>query len=194
MELGVKKHGGKASSKQWRDLNEKWAITDLVMKNGMSPLGGIDTGKLSRYMMSPAEVNRTLLGRGNKSITDLQNIAKLDYIQKNQSGGGLNRLTAGGEDDRWDPDFKKQSFLNTPWSLKLPVVGRAKVGAYTSGYPSETGLLGLDRKGNYSAAKLGRALAQSTDAQRNLLEGTYDTGSTIYNELSSLLDGIDDKK
>jgi hypothetical protein len=144
-------------------------------------------------MMSPKEVNRTLLGRGNKNITDLQNIAKLDYIQKNQSGGGLSRLSSGGEDDRWDPDFKRQSFLNTPWSLKLPVVGRAKVGAYTSGYPSETGLLGLDRKGNYSAAKLGRALAQSTDAQRNLLEGTYDVGSSVYSELSSLLDGIDDK-
>jgi len=190
MQSGISKSTDDNTVKLWKDLNEKWAMTDLVMKNGMDPIGGVNANKLSGYFMGPGEVNRTLLGRGGR-VKDLQKIAKLNYIQRKQAGGGLNRLTAGGEDDRWDPAFKKQSFLNTPWSLKLPALGRAKVKMYQAGYPASTGLLNLNRQGDYSAAKLGRALEQSADTRT----GAYDMAKTglmnSYDFIDTMLFGED---
>ena len=162
MELGVKEYGGTATASQWKDLNERWAMTDLIEKNGMNLLGGIDSNKLSRYLGSPDEISRTLHGTGGR-IKELQKIAKLNFIQREQAGGGLNRLHAG-DNDSFDPTSKKQGFMSTPMSLKLPLLGRAKVGLYTAGYPAKTGLLGLDPASNWrNPSKIGRAANQSTD-------------------------------
>lgn len=158
MSEGVARGQGTATAALWKDLNERFAMTELVMNNGMNPLGGINLNRLSNYFMEH-DANRILTGQGGR-VKDLHNLVKLNHMNKNQqgsslSGPGIEHITKEGKSE-------SARLLNTPSSLDTSLPRWLKIRAYQSGYPASSGLLGLSREGNYSAPNLMRMIEQGT--------------------------------
>lgn len=82
---------GKADAKQWRDLNERYAMTSMLLKNGVTPSGVVDPSGITNAVMSNDEAIRTLTGKGGR-IRKFQDIARYNDILKNTEGGSLTGL------------------------------------------------------------------------------------------------------
>lgn len=147
----------KATAKEWKDLNERYAMTRLVMENGMDPLGGIDTGKLTGKLMSGDETIRTLTSKGGR-IKKLQDIAKIDAMQKRQAGAEGWSGSGVEQGDTAKQGLLKSTF-STPLITRIPMSTRAGMNMYMSGYPSVTGLTGLSRP---AIGKISRAQEQGS--------------------------------
>lgn len=168
IERGVKSTHGEIGVLRWKDLNERWAMTDLVVKNGMDITNKIDHAKLARYFTGKNEVKRTVFDEGADRLKEIRNASTVMKLHHNTSGSSLMRLSA--EDDGiLDQAAKKQHFMNTPLAMQLPVGTRAKLGLYQKGYPAESGLAYLNRHGPYSASKVFRAANQSIGHDNNAL-------------------------
>lgn len=92
---------GTASAAQWKDLNERYAMTNLFMKNGLTESGMLDVNKLSNAMMTDKESMRTLTGQGGR-IKRFQDIARYNDVLngKDVPGGdltGLGERSVGSE-------------------------------------------------------------------------------------------------
>lgn len=84
---------GTVTAKQWKDLNERYAMTNLFMKNGLTESGMLDVNKLSNAMMTDREAARTLTGQGGR-IKRFQDIARYNDVLngKDVPGGDLTGL------------------------------------------------------------------------------------------------------
>lgn len=177
IERGIKDFGGEASAQQWKDLNERYAMSNLLMESGMTPTGGVDMNKLTSKLMG-SDAKRTLLEDGG-AIKDLQKLVKLNYIQSKQAGSDLSGTMMGAHQQ--GAQSENQAFLRTPWSMRVPLLSRARAAAYRSGYPSKTGLLNL-KPGQSS--QLTRAAEQGGGLYTEDIAGGIGDG---YNSLQELL-------
>lgn len=132
----------KSTAKEWKDLNERYAMTEIVMNNGLDGLGGIDTRKLTNHLMSDAEAKRTLLGQGNR-IKHLQAIEKIGVLEdRMHKGMGWNGT---GTDVPTGKVSMAQRIMQMPITSTLSPTKRASMGMYLSGFPSVTGYTGLPK-------------------------------------------------
>lgn len=102
-----------AKASQWKDLNERYAMTNILLNNGLTPSGMLDTKGLKTAMMHGPEAKRTLIGQGNR-IRKFQDIVRYDDALHGQDipGGDLTGL--GGRDAD-----SKRGVLRTVGSLIL---------------------------------------------------------------------------
>jgi hypothetical protein len=164
---GLKTANGDDMGAMWSDLREKWAITDMVMKKGMNKLNEFDSGKMGNHFMAQ-DPKRMLMEQGGR-IRDLQRLAKLHAVQKKQAGRGLDRHDIEGEKG------EKQHLMSTPMSLRIPMMARIRAGLYRYGFPSKTGILGMDPKNKtWNTPDVSRAAEQATDSHRELGEAGHD--------------------
>lgn len=112
---------GKAKASEWRDLNERYAMTNLLLKNGMTPQGAIDPLGITSAVMKGDEAIRTLTGKGGR-IKQFQKIARYNDVLNNVEGGSLTGL--GKADLSAD-----RSLVKTPLAYRLPLYPHM-VGAY----------------------------------------------------------------
>ena len=141
----------KATAANWKDLNERYAMTNLVMKHGMTPNGMIDPQRISHKVMQGDEAIRTLTGRGGR-IKKLQDVARYNDILNNVEGGSLTGL--GSADYGAD-----RALVKAPWKYRLPLAPRARV-AYRLSQAPTWGL------GPTAGAQVGRAFSQTEPADK----------------------------
>lgn len=169
IERGVKDFGGEAGAAKWKDLNERWALSNLVMEKGMNPLGFVDGAKLGKYLLSE-DPQRFLMETAGPRMTELQKAAKLSYMTKNQANNGL------GNSLGYVSNPEKKSAVET--MLSSPLAGAASftglpqllMGLYKRGWPSTTGMLGFDGSLFRNAPTYTRSLGQASQFYPSLGE------------------------
>ena len=145
MESGIRSRTNDVTAAKWTDLDERMAITKLVMNKGMDNSGSVDLNKLGNHLIN-TDAERYLMEKGGR-ITDLFELSKYEAGLRNQQGSGL---TGTGIHHTGDDAGKKKSefrsFITTPKSLEIPKIRRALYDIYKSGYPATTGVLALPQK------------------------------------------------
>lgn len=106
----------KTTAAQWRDLNERYAMTRLLLEKGMTPSGRIDPLGITSAVMDSDEAIRTLTGKGGR-IKQFQKIARYNDVLNNVEGGTLTGL--GGADKGADRNLSK-----LPWKYRIPLAAR----------------------------------------------------------------------
>lgn len=157
----------------WKDLNEQYAISKLVMNKGMNSLNQIDMPKLSQHLMA-SDSERLLRGKGGR-ISDLHKIVKLHQIKNKQFRSGFG-------DENVAPDSMEaapsKNMISTPAGDKVGLYRRARMIPYMAGYPAKTGLLNLPVDGPYSPKDLLRSFQQggdyNVDTLADIWEWTHD--------------------
>lgn len=165
MDSGIEegmKLGGKYDPKLWKDLNERYAMSKILIDHGLTPSGRIDSKKISNHLMSK-DSERTLQGKGGR-ITELQKIAKLQDVVKGQSKGGL-----GKTDVELDSRSYDLSSMSSPVKLQTTPFNKLRADLQVQGYPFTRGFANpiaalppMYKQG--ATQKLGRATAQGYHA------------------------------
>jgi hypothetical protein len=185
MERGLKTLGSGNSAKQWSDLRENYAITKMVMDNGMNPSGAVDLKKLGKHLEA-TDMDRMLLEEGGK-VQNLHSLARVNWIEGKKRGGGL---TGSGVHDPKDKTGEVSNFISTPNDVTEPWWRRKLYDIYQSGYPANTGILGLPRKARIPE-NLSRAASQGVDTIENLghmaLGGVADSADYVNDTISDFL-------
>ncbi len=188
MEKGIRQFGGEASAAQWKDLNERYAMTKLFIEKGSTPTGNIDPARLTAYFQS-SDPERMLLESGGR-VTDLHKLAKLNYVMKNQAGSALTGTGMMTYKKNPTKQSMRQRLLSSPAGSAVPFIPEMMLKRYAGGYPSVSGYLGMgigdglagrpflggnlgrlwDHPGLYT-----RALAQGTQVHPAAIEGGIDS-------------------
>lgn len=84
---------GKKTAAEWKDMNERYAMTKMLMEGGMTPSGKVDASKLTSSVMNGTEASRTLTGQGGR-IKKFQDIARYNDVLHGSDveGGSLTGL------------------------------------------------------------------------------------------------------
>lgn len=160
IEAGIEA-SGEGLSQQWRDLNEKYAMTHFMLNNGMNAAGGIEPKKIATKLMS-TDAERLLTGRGGR-IGKFHDIAQISAIESKQAGGGLGNMNVDAL-----PGDEVPGLFSTPSVAQMGPLRAAKFQAFMKGYPNKTGLANLPRAGVLSTERLGAAAQQGTDNFREI--------------------------
>lgn len=142
---------GKGKASEWKDLNERYAMTNLLARKGLTPTGVVDPTKITSAVMNGDEALRTLTSRGGR-IKNFQKIAKYNDVLDNVEGGSLTGL--GKADMTANRDIGK-----LPFRYKLPLYARA-AGRYRLGQVPTWGL------GPTASLQTGRAIMQTEPADK----------------------------
>lgn len=142
---------GKAKASEWKDLNERYAMTSMLARNGLTPTGVVDPSRITSTVMNGDEALRTLTSRGGR-IQNFQKIAKYNDVLDNVEGGSLTGL--GKADMTASRDMGK-----LPFRYKLPLYARA-AGRYRLGQMPTWGF------GPTASLQTGRALMQTEPADK----------------------------
>lgn len=142
----------KKTAAEWKDLNERYAMTNLVMNKGMNSTGKVDADMIENAMMAEGEAIRTLTGKGGR-IKNLQDIARYNNILKDVEGGSLTGL--GVADYAADRSLGK-----LPFAYHLKPYARA-VASYRLGQTPWFIPKPHHGLGTTAALRMGRAFAQT---------------------------------
>ena len=142
---------GKKTAAEWKDLNERYAMTNLLARKGLTETGAVDPTKITSAVMRDDEALRTLTDKGGR-IKNFQKIAKYNDILNNVEGGSLTGL--GTADYAASRELGKM-----PFRYKLPLYARS-AGAYRLSRMPTYGL------GPLASLQTGRAFAQTEPADK----------------------------
>lgn len=161
MERGITLGQGSGRAKEWKDINERWAMSKLAMDKGIDATGDVDMKKLSEHLMTK-DSERLLTGEGGR-VQNMHRIAELSKLKSKQ------QRDVFGQNSIKDDETKFKGLLGTPYEFLVPVTDRAMTRAYMAGWPQNTGLLGANVGGKHygmkpkDTAKLLRAVEQGGD-------------------------------
>lgn len=141
----------RGTAKEWKDLNERYAMTNMLARDGLTETGAVNPLKITSAVMNNDEAIRTLTNKGGR-IKNFQKIAKYNDILSNVEGGSLTGL--GAADMSASRDLGK-----LPFRYKLPLYARS-AGAYRLSRAPTMGL------GPLASLKTGRAFAQTEPADK----------------------------
>ena len=179
-EKGVARAKGTTGAKQWKDLNTKYAMTNLVLEHGMGT-NGIDPTRLYDHLRSN-DAMRLFLDKGPPQLQSLQKLAKVGDILAHQDKafGAMKQPKSLGV------FTSVAQMASVPGLSQLTKLGAAPLlWAYKKGYPGTTGFLNMHPDATLPVgpfrAKLGRywegpglythAAAQSSQAHDKILRG-----------------------
>jgi hypothetical protein len=180
LERGVKDFGGEATVQEWKDLNEKYAVSQLLFKKGTTVNADFDPARLRENLMQHDPI-RTITGQGGR-IKDLQKLVKLDALERGQAASGFESVDMEPLIHGADKRGPIQSLINTPLAQYVPTLPKMYIGLYKHGYPTTTGALWMNRKGAYEPSRYIRAAAQGSQLHKDAKDGTakaFNTGKTF---------------
>lgn len=192
LEIGVRDAGGEVSAQVWKKLNENYALTDLVINHGMTPTNMFDPGRLLNHLMS-TDTKRLMMETGG-DIKNLQNMAKLEYMNKGQLGSDL---SGHGIETNAGSMTPFQGFIESsnPVEMALSMPKRAYLNMYKRGWPARTGYLGLSGKDTGDIMKYTRAGSQASQVHPKLVTGAMNSYDFAKKQLegmgTSLADWLD---
>lgn len=152
MDNGIN-YGGKVTSAQWKDLNERYAMSRMLIDNGMDMTGKFDPQKFGTYLMSK-DAYRTLTEKGGR-IVPLQKLAKANFLSSQHAGSDMTGTGLGS-----NKITKTQAFLSSPFGKMLPMIDDIYLGLYKRGWPANKGLLNMSGKGFGDTTLYSKAQAQ----------------------------------
>jgi len=195
VDRGALMYGGTATSEQLRILNERNALSELLMDKGLDINGNFDIDKLGSHFINN-DARRYLTESGNPAINRLQMLVKSGHMLENQPGSALG---TGGIRNK-----PSRGIIGA--MVQLPVI-RYGMGplesiatkAYLSGYPSVKGLAGvLPRKvwggvrGNraFSIPQITRAQEQANKYKTDLITGGVNFSMNPAKSTKELMDRV----
>lgn len=181
IENGIRSKGGEANVAQWKDINERYALSKLIINHGMGMDGMIDAKKLGRHLMA-SDAERMLTEGAGPRMNNLYKLSKLQNMMDEQANNGL--ASSLPENELFhNPGHKTvtQRMLQTPFGV-APGLRTAYAALYRRGYPARYGLLGLNGEGLYNAPLYTRAAAQASQIHPKLLDAIEEG----YRYLSSI--------
>lgn len=160
VERGARDFGGDAAAAQWKDLNERWAMSNLIMEEGMNARNMVDLDKLGRHFMSD-NPKRYLMENAGPRMNELFKATKFNEMAKNTASGGL--FNESGEFLK-NPQAKStfQRFVGTSPAAWVPGLRAGYMDIYSRGYPAQWGLLGFTGKGLANLPIYTRSYQQAT--------------------------------
>jgi hypothetical protein len=192
VEQGMLKFNGDKGLKDWKDTREKYAMTRLMIDNGLIGFNhDLKANKLASFF-EREDPGRVLLENASGRVKDLHDLAKLNVIERAQkrdtltgldmNQGALESFTGGGGGRQ----SMLQRFLSAPVVRDLPVLPKAYLAMYMRGYPVKTGLLNMSGKGFGNPSAYTRAFAQDTQIAPRIAGAVYDG----YNSASDKMDSF----
>lgn len=171
---------GKFTSKEWRDLNERNAMTSLLIDNGLDVHHRLDKGKLANSLES-TDMKRLLAGKGGR-IHPLHMIAKVAEMEKDQAGSTLTSMGIHAK-SRLDDSLTARLLL--PKSDNS-AVKKAMFWLYRNDFsPASRGLLNMNREGFYKPSTFARSIHQETDFAPDTIKairGAYDNPKKTFDK------------
>lgn len=189
MDRGLKDFGGDAASFQWKDLNEQFAMTHLMMEEGMTLNGKFDAGKMANYFRSN-DMSRVLTGEGGR-VKTLHKLAQLDELSRGQQGSDMTGtgIRVAGSDA---PQSAMRTMMDLGPYKVFGAANKAYFNMYKRGLPGQTGLLNMNQKGIWSPQLYSRALSQGTQWHPSVVESMmngYDYAEERKNKLLEAFQG-----
>ncbi|QVJ07746.1 hypothetical protein S1R3Y_000037 [Vibrio phage vB_ValP_VA-RY-3] len=160
---------GKTEAKQWRDLNERYAMTRMLMDSGLTPSGKVNPLGLTSAVMNKDEAMRTLTGKGGR-IKEFQKIARYNDVLNDVEGGSLTGLGASEPSARRglikrSSDYMLKPLATTMLDYKLNTSRLPFIG------PKLSPVHGISPN---ASVHLNRAFAQ-TETPKDAAEDAYDS-------------------
>lgn len=145
MENGIRNYGGETSARAWKDYNERYALTKLLIDKGTNPETLQFDPKMLRQNLMSKDRNRMILEQGNR-VVPLFKMAKIqglvdDATKSTLAGHNMKGFSNSGRVPLW------HKLLQMPVAGRVPVVPRAYMKMYEAGWPSKTGLLNMGEGG-----------------------------------------------
>lgn len=169
---GMIKYGSKSDVKAWKDLNQRNALTEMVLEHGYDPLAGANMRKLGQYFIG-SDGKRLATFEGPARLKELQKISLFELMRQRQAGGSLTGLgvshdfgAGGGSSNQ----TLMQYLAQTPVAELIAPPVRAGLAAYMKGYPSLSGYLGLSRNNFGDTIAMTRSAYQGIKPQETILK------------------------
>lgn len=135
IEKGVEQGKSSSTLEQYKDLNNKYAMTHLVLEHGYTP-SGVDARKLHTYF-SQSDAIRYYTGKNsNPQIEQLHKLGQVGFLRSKQDTSFAGVHNKGG-------NTLTGSLLAIPGSGMLPGFERLALSMYKKGIPARYGLLGM---------------------------------------------------
>lgn len=147
----IEKGLGSTQAKEWRDLNERYAMTNMLMENGLTPSGRVNPSGITGAVMGKSEAARTLTGKGGR-IQQFQKIARYNDVLNNVEGSDLSGL--GKADIGADRSIGK-----LPFQYRLPMAAEALARYRLSRAPT----LGISPT---ASMRVGQSLSQANEVDK----------------------------
>jgi hypothetical protein len=161
LDKGIENGLGTVKSSDWKDLNERFAMSSVLMEHGLTPNGGVDMNRLTSHLMSN-DPKRLLMGKGGR-IGNFHKIAQLHDLKKGSRGSSA--LATRSAEEVADKEKYRYSIHSTPSALGISRLNEMKARAVMAGIPNTKGYLGiLPGYKEGTTGNLLRAVAQSGDA------------------------------
>ncbi len=168
LEGGMKKH----QVERWRDLNERWAMSKLIIDKGLDSTNKIDTRKLLDNI-SRSDSERLVTGKGGR-IRGFHDVVRMKELESQQKtlgmGEGIAELSESAKKSR---EKSKPTFYSGPEKSKTTPINNALMNFQYDGLFGQPrkvyGLLGNPSEGILSTGSVMRSAEQGTDAKLNLL-------------------------
>ena len=181
-------HSGKYTSAQWKDLNEKYAMANLLQKSGFDVNGNIDMQKLATNLEA-TDMNRILQGEGGR-VKDLHQIARLANIQKHQAGSDMTGL---GISDATKTNKSRLAKFIIPEGVSS-MKDKALFESYVRGWPKKSGLLNMNRKGLWQPSTFARSVHQDTQFIPDTASGIKDVWDIGTGTVGDMVDWYEEEK
>ncbi len=127
----------------WKDLNQRWALTDMVLKHGLTETGHFDPKKYGLHQMSE-DPKRFLTDNVPERFLPANWTAKLDYMKRHQAGSDLSGM--GVREDGFGEKPTLMARLLSPMGVSIPGLTNLALHAYVNdGFfnPVRKGLLNM---------------------------------------------------
>ena len=154
--------GNKVTSKQWKDLNEKNAMAEILINDGMDVHGNVDTQKLLNHFESK-DMKRMITGRAGESarVDKLHTLAKYRALENQSAGSPLSGANLHDPNNKGKMSIANKALFSKFGKSISPVQSTA-LKTYMAGYPNQYGLLGMNRfEGKWKPGSITRPLSQS---------------------------------
>lgn len=182
VERGVGAKGGTATVAEWKDLNERYAMTSLIIEHGMTPTGQFAPERILNHLMG-SDTKRLLTDQGGR-IKDLQQAAKIAYMDKVQEGSDLSGMGVRNISNAGNPNLVEK-LLMTGHAGWVPALPRMALAAYTKlGYPAKTGLLNMSGKGYGNPSLYTRALQQAVQPYPEAIDYGAGQGRAVKKKMT----------
>ena len=190
VERGVQTKGGTSTVAQWKDLNERNAMTNLILEHGMTPTGQFAPEKIMNHLMG-SDTKRLLTDQGGR-VKDLQKVAKLAYMDRMQEGSDLTGMGVRNIANAGNPGLVEK-LLMTPMAGYIPIGPRVALAAYKTGWPVKTGLLNMSGKDLGRLSLYTRAAEQATQPYPKAINYVEGQGRAIKKKMTEAEKWINEK-
>jgi len=194
VERGVEKKGGTAGVAQWKDLNERNAITNLVLEKGLSVTGQLDPAKLYSYLENN-DIRRIVLGEGGR-VKDLHKLAQVEYMTKHQAGPDISGLTQNNMFNRVASSPLEKMLMSQYAGLPgFNMMSNAALKLYASDRwsPARHGLLHMSGKNFGNPVMYTRAYEQANQPHVKYGNAAIKAATYIPKKLRGMYDWAEEK-